>query len=107
MISSASSSSSVTLTALVSSTSRAPKPRSTASSEPARDVVLGALVGGVGEDLRRLVVLDEDPAAPRSLVRDPDAEEGGHVRDARGLLHVVRHDHDRVLALQVVHQVLD
>ena len=36
-----------------------------------------------------------------------DAEEGGHVRDPRRLLHVVRDDHDRVLLLQLVHQVLD
>ena len=31
------------------------------SSEPAGDVVLGALVGGRGEDLLGRVVLDEDP----------------------------------------------
>ena len=43
---------------------------------------------------------------PRLLV-DLDREEGGHVGDARRLLHVVRDDHDRVVALQLVHQVLD
>jgi hypothetical protein len=34
-------------------------------------------------------------------------EERSHLRDARGLLHVVRDDHERVLALELVHQVLD
>ena len=36
-----------------------------------------------------------------------DAEEGGLVSDARGLLHVVGHDHDRVRLLQRMHQILD
>ena len=36
-----------------------------------------------------------------------DAEERGHVRDARGLLHVVRDDRDRVLALELVDEILD
>ena len=45
------------------------------------------------------------PAA--SVFAQLDAEEGRHVRDARGLLHVVRDDHDRVLVLELVDQVLD
>ena len=36
-----------------------------------------------------------------------EREERGHVRDPRRLLHVVRDDHERVLVLQLVHQVLD
>ena len=36
-----------------------------------------------------------------------DAEEGRHVGDTRRLLHVVRDDHDRVLVLQLVDEVLD
>src|SRR5438270_6593421 len=36
-----------------------------------------------------------------------DREEGGHVGDARRLLHVVRDDYEGILALQVVHQLLD
>ena len=41
------------------------------------------------------------------ILVDLDREEGGHVGDARCLLHVVRDDHDRVLALELVHQILD
>ena len=47
------------------------------------------------------------PCRPVPVLADLDAEERGHVRDARGLLHVVRDDHDRVLALELVDQVLD
>ena len=50
--------------------------------------------------------LDED-ARSLAFATAGDAEEGGHVRDPRRLLHVVRDDHDRVLLLQLVHQVLD
>jgi hypothetical protein len=57
------------------------------------------------EDLRRGVVLDEDARA--SAFGYLDAEERRHVGDARCLLHVVRDDHDRVVALQGVHEVLD
>ena len=47
-------------------------------------------------------------AAPAAAVLvDDDAEERGHVRDARRLLHVVRHDDDRVVALELVHEILD
>src|SRR4051812_27777502 len=55
------------------------------SAELAGDVVLGALVRRVGEDLLRLVDLDED-AGPAGLL---DVEERGVVARARGLLHVV------------------
>ena len=34
-------------------------------------------------------------------------EERGAVADARGLLHVVRDDHDREPALELAHQLLD
>src|SRR5436853_2779599 len=76
------------------------------SAEAPRDVVLGPRVGRGGEDLLRRVVLDQ-LAEALTLVAARDREERGHVRDARGLLHVVRDDHERVLALQVVHQLLD
>src|SRR2546421_729210 len=71
-----------------------------------RDVVLRALVGGSGEELARLVVLDQDAGALARLV-DVEAEEGGAVGHAGRLLHVVRDDHERVVGLQVVHQLLD
>jgi hypothetical protein len=38
---------------------------------------------------------------------DLEAEERGPVGHASGLLHVVRDDHDRVVALELVHQLLD
>ena len=41
------------------------------------------------------------------LLVDLDAEERRHVGDAGGLLHVVRDDDDRVLLLQLDHQILD
>ena len=55
--------------------------------------------------LSRRVVLDEHTAPP--VLIDLEAEERGEVGDARGLLHVVGDDHDRVVALQLVHQLLD
>ena len=44
---------------------------------------------------------------PAAVVLDLEAEERGHLGDAGGLLHVVGDDHERVLLLQLVHQVLD
>src|SRR5919108_807993 len=78
-----------------------------ALAEAAGDVVLGAPVRGRREDLLRRVVLDEDAAPVAALADGGEAEEGGHVRHAGGLLHVVRDDHERVLALEPVHEVLD
>ena len=54
----------------------------------------------------RHVVLDE-VTGPLPFGADVDREERRHVRDACGLLHVVRDDDDRVLLLQVLHEVLD
>ena len=45
--------------------------------------------------------------APAPVLAHLDAEERGHVGDACSLLHVVRDDHDRVVVLELVHQVLD
>src|SRR5690606_31492626 len=67
------------------------------SSEATRDVVLGALVGGTREDPLRRRALDEEPRAGVAGLADLGREEGGHVAHARGLLHVVGDDHDRVL----------
>ena len=65
--------------------------------EPARDVVLGALVGRVGEDLVGRIELDQMTCE----------KEAGILCNTRGLLHVVRHDHDGVLPLQFKDQILD
>src|ERR671914_468826 len=72
----------------------------------AGDVSLRARVGRVGEDLVGVVELD-DAAAPVLLDVELDGEEGRLVGHAGRLLHVVRDDHDRVVALEVHHQVLD
>src|ERR687896_716426 len=72
----------------------------------AGDVCLRARVGRVREDLVGVVELDDAPAAVL-LVVQLHGEEGRLVGHARRLLHVVRDDHDRVLALQVHHEVLD
>ncbi len=42
-----------------------------------------------------------------AVVLHLQAEERRHLGHARGLLHVVRDDHERVVLLQLVHQVLD
>src|SRR5581483_12185379 len=64
-------------------------------SEPARDVVLGPMVLRVREDQRRWADLDE-PAD--SLL--PCQHERGAIGHARGLLHVVRDDHNGDLFLK-------
>src|SRR6516162_1652341 len=66
-------------------------------SEPAGDVVLGELLTRAREHAPRVVVLDQ--AALH--------EERGAIRDAGGLLHVVRHDHDGIAAFELQHQLLD
>src|SRR5699024_1898565 len=80
--------------------------RCATSAETAGDVVLGALVGGVAEDLLGLVVLDEAAVTVARLV-DTGREERGPVRYPGRLLHVVRDDDDRVITRQLIHQVLD
>src|ERR671933_77409 len=66
-------------------------------AELARDVLLGPGVARRGEDLLGRRVLDE-------LAHE---HERGRVGDARGLLHVVGDDHDRVALLEVLDEVLD
>src|SRR3990172_2919176 len=66
-------------------------------AEPARDVVLGARIARLGEQRVGRRVLDE-------LAQ---VEEGGHVGDARGLLHVVGDDHDREPLGELVDELLD
>src|SRR3954468_5101655 len=67
------------------------------SAELARDVVLRARIGGRREDLVRGVVLD-------ALARE---HERRRVRHARGLLHVVRDDDNRVALLELGDELLD
>src|SRR5688500_9216313 len=72
-------------------------------AEPARHVVFRLLAIGIREHLLRLVELPELARITHVL----DVEESRVVRDARRLLHVVRHDYHRVALLQLVHGVLD
>src|SRR5687767_9922308 len=75
--------------------------------ELARDVLLGALVAGLREDLARVVVLHEAADAPALRGVEVHREERRAVGDARRLLHVVRDDDDRVELLEPQHEVLD
>src|SRR3954451_18247174 len=90
-----------------SSTSRWNCPRRSVvgmrSAELAGDVVLGPRVLRLGEDRVRVVDLHQDAGAARAL----DVEEGRVIARARGLLHVVGHDDDRVVLLEFADQVLD
>src|SRR5215212_11708854 len=67
------------------------------SAEAAGDVVLGLLLVGVHEDPRLRSELDQLT----------EIHEGGVLRDARRLLHVVRHDDDGELGAQLLDQLLD
>src|SRR5438094_405117 len=78
-----------------------------ASAEPTGDVVLGSLVGWIREHLGRRIILDEHARPLIGSSVEPGGEERGAIADARGLLHVVRDDHDREPRLQRPHQLLD
>src|SRR5688572_6610257 len=67
------------------------------SSVAPRDVVAGPLLARIGEDLIGRTLLDQDS----------QMEERRALRDARRLLHVVRHDRHRVAAAQLPDQLFD
>src|SRR5262245_11050702 len=71
-------------------------------TEPAGDVVLCSLIARIREQLLGRCRFDERPH-PILTQR----EEHGLVGHPRSLLHVVRHDDDRVVPLEISHQVLD
>src|SRR5581483_12265077 len=71
--------------------------RCMALPEPPGDVVLRPLVSRVREHGLGLPELDQLA----------EQEEAGRFGDARGLLHVVGHDHDRQVTLQLENQLLD
>src|SRR5438045_2688797 len=71
-------------------------PSSHGSAESPGDVILGHLFTRGHENRLRLAVLHELP----------EHEERRAVGDAGGLLHVVGDDHDRVIVLQLVDQLL-
>src|SRR5437879_13831571 len=73
------------------------RPTPSLSTEPSGDIRFSLLDLRLREELVRLADLDQ--AA--------EIHERGVIGYARGLLHVVRHDHDRVQALQRVAELLD
>src|SRR5438309_1239482 len=81
---------------LSSATAPGPPPGGSGSTPPsaelAGDIVFGAGVAGRGEDLLGRADLDQLPGE----------HEGGAVRHARRLLHVVSDDHDRHPLLELV-----
>src|SRR5215213_3758016 len=78
-----------------------------ASADLAGHVCLGPLVARVGEDPLRVVEFDHAAGAVLLFGVQLDREEGRLVGHARSLLHVVRHDHDRVVLLELEHQIFD
>ena len=74
-----------------------PRKHGPVSSEPAGDVSLRAVIGGRGEELRSLVVLDQFSIE----------HECREVAGARGLLHVVRDDRHRAAVFQLEHELFD
>ena len=67
------------------------------SAVAAGDIILGALLPRIGEDVRGRAIFDQRA----------EVEKGGALRHARRLLHVMRHDHDGIAALELVDQFLD
>src|SRR3546814_1805299 len=67
------------------------------SAIAAGDIILGAVLLRVGEDIGGLAVFDQRP----------EVEKGGALRHAGRLLHIVGEDHDRIFAAQVVDKFLD
>ena len=67
-------------------------------AEAAGDVVLGLLVARRREDLQASSYSTRTPAAGAAAVRDVEVEKRGLVGDASGLLHVMGHDDNGVLA---------
>src|ERR1700741_4441988 len=67
------------------------------SAEPPRDIVLGASIARRREKIAGLVEFHE-------LAQ---IHEGGVVGHARGLLHVVGDNHDRIVVLELVDQLFD
>src|SRR5262249_15221451 len=69
----------------------------TPSAEATRYVVFGLL----------LLRLDKHFVGHSEFHHFPQIHIGSVIRNARGLLHVVGHDDDRVIVLQLVHELLD
>src|SRR5882724_4183980 len=66
-------------------------------TESPGNVVFSDLLSGIREDFVGSIILDEPP----------QHEKRGAVRHARRLLHIVRHDRDRVALLELIDELLD
>src|ERR1043166_1308538 len=77
----------------------------TPSTERPSDVLLGVLLLGVLKDLLGWSLFHE--VAGPSALRGVYVKKRCRVRDAFGLLQVVGHDGDRVLFLEILHQLFD
>src|SRR5437016_9241388 len=67
-----------------------------------RNIVYRPSLRRIGEDLRGLTVLHQPPDSV--FLRK---HESGEVTHPRGLLHIMGHDRDREIALQLADQLLD
>src|SRR5438105_8429179 len=74
-------------------------------AELAPDILFGQLFARRFEDLRRLPQLDQITGS--AAMRDVDREECRQIGNPGRLLHVVGDEYDRVLVLQLQHQLLD
>ena len=83
------------------------RPPGVGSPEASGDVVLGALVLRVREDVLGVVELDEQPGPAVVVGVELRGEERRAIGHARRLLHVVRDDDHRVVGLQLLDEVLD
>src|SRR5215208_452000 len=75
-------------------------------AEPSRDVVFRSLVVGFREYVFGPVVLDKYTGPPVLLFIYLGGKKRSHVADASSLLHVMGHDDDGVVILEVLHQIL-
>src|SRR5690606_24413197 len=80
-------------------------------SEPARNVIGRLALARTAEELVSLLELDQFAPtrilAGRIVHGPPDAEERRVIRYTLRLLHIVGYDDDRILFLQLAHQLFD
>src|SRR5205809_6835543 len=80
-------------------------PRERDLAELTPDIFLGQLLTRRLEDLRRFSQLDQ--IAGPAAMREVDRKERRQISDPGCLLHVMGDENDRVLVLQLQHQLLD
>lgn len=73
-----------------------------ALTEATTDIILGTLIGRIGEHLLGPIELDQLAGASVRVHQ----HKAGHIGDTSRLLHAMGDDHNRVLGTQFVDQVL-